>query len=432
MTSTEVEGYTLAHPPANAETQPVPSRDVGRSQVDPGSLPTQFAVTNLDIDVTEACNLGCLYCFKSEKYASHMTLRTMKRAFEWLTMASGTADRINCNFMGGEPTMRWKEIRQFAVWARRRGRALGKIVTFSMTSNMTLWNDDIREFVDAYGFGILMSVDGCPEVQDAQRPAKNGKKVSAIVEKWAKSMLRTRPGSTGRATLHPDYVHKLYDSVVYLHSIGFQEIAISASEYGDWTPAHLEEMGRQLDRIVDYLVERFEASDVVHLTIMKYFINKLVHARREGREAEIVFQRAPCGAGKGYMMIDYTGDIWPCHRFDGADTDAQAKGQFRLGNIFEAGFNENLQSAFLDFDHSTNHKESCLTCPVNPVCAGYCPAANLSDTGSIYTPHDNYCAITQLFYDKAVMLYDAIVAKGPEQKERLVQQVADAISDGTK
>src|SRR6185369_7648275 len=130
------------------------------------------------------------------------------------------------NFMGGEPTMRWDLIKSLVPWARRRGRASGKLVTFSMTSNLTLWTDEIREFVDQWGFGVLMSIDGCPEVQDAQRPAKNGRRMSSTIEHWARSMLRTRPKSTARATLHPTWIHRLFDSVDYLRSIGFQEVAL--------------------------------------------------------------------------------------------------------------------------------------------------------------------------------------------------------------
>jgi uncharacterized protein len=115
--------------------------------------------------------------------------------------------------------------------------------------------------------------------------------------------------------------------------------------------------------------------------------------------------KQPCGAGKGYMMIDYAGDVWPCHRFDGADTDKRAGGVFRLANIFQDGFHTELHKAFLSFDHSTMQKPACRTCPVEPACGGYCPAANFSDTGSIYTPHDSYCRWSQMLYATAEQLY---------------------------
>lgn len=420
----------LKHPPATALTLRDSPPEEEMRQIDPQSLPRLISTTNLDIDVTEGCNLGCIYCFKSELYAKHMSLLTMKRAFDWLVEASGVASSVNCNFMGGEPTLRWKEIKQFCIWARRKGASLGKKVTFSMTSNLTLWNDDIRAFVDEYGFGVLMSIDGCPEVQDAQRPALNGKPMSATVEKWAKSMLRTRPRSTARSTLHPKFVHKFYDNIVYLHAIGFQEIAIANTNYSEWTEGHFRQLQAEMMKVVDYLADAHQSGRTVTLTVLNYYLDKLLRYRKVSNDDAIQFQKAPCGAGKGYLMIDYTGDIWPCHRFDGADTDAKARGQFRLGNIFTSGFNHQLQRAFLDFDHSKMHKASCERCPANPVCGGFCPAANLSSTGSIYTPHDAFCAWTQLMYVGAEALYDELAKRSPHLLASFMDRVAGSESDG--
>lgn len=438
--ATAKEGETVAfseRPPSNAETwkalKPNIARNPGKvGTVHSGSVPRRFAVTNLDFDVTENCNLGCLYCFKGEMYTQNMSIDTMKRALEWLLLASGTAASVNCNFMGGEPTMRFKQIKEFVPWAIRRGRAQGKRVTFSMTTNLTLFTEEIREFVDQYGFGVLMSIDGGPEVQDASRPAKDGRVYSTIVENWAKSMLKSRPRSTARATLHPKYVSTLASSARYLHSVGFQVMAVSASEYPEWTEAHFAKLQVEFDQIVDYVANVYIHGGRFNLSSFEYYISKLIHLRRIGKAEAIEVKRQPCGAGRGYMMIDYTGDIWPCHRFDGADEAASAEGQFRLGNIFEDHFKHELQSVFVDFDHLAVHKPSCDTCPVNEVCGGYCPAANLSDTGSIYTPHDTFCRWTWLVYKSAELLYDRLSKSDRSVFERFLADCSSSEGTGEK
>ena len=401
------------------------------SPVDPGSLP-DHPVTNLDFDVTENCNLGCTYCFKGEMYTKSMSLEAMKKTFEWLLLASGAEPSVNCNFMGGEPTMRFKQIKKFVPWARRRGQAIGKEVTFSMTTNLTLFTDEMRAFVDDFGFGVLMSIDGSPEVQEAQRPAKNGKSSAQIVEYWAKELLKTRPKAQARATLHPDYVDHLSSSVAYLKSIGFREAVVAASEYQEWRPETFEVLEKEYAKVVEFVADGFRRGDDFNLTSFKYYISKLIHPRASDREDEIEFQREPCGAGKGYLMVDYTGDIWPCHRFDGADTAAEANGQFRLGSIYQEGFNRDLQQAFLDFDHSKVHKESCNTCPVNETCGGYCPAANRSDAGSIYTPHDAFCQWSQTTYRFAESLYSVLREEGGAPFERLLATAAGTKGTGEK
>ena len=131
------------------------------------------------------------------------------------------------------------------------------------------------------------------------------------------------------------------------------------------------------------------------------------------------------------MMVDYTGDIWPCHRFDGADESAGTGGAFRLGNIFSDGFHSELQRAFVDFDHSTHHKQSCTTCPVNEVCGGYCPAANLSDAGSIYTPHDSFCRWSQTLYSAAESLYSQAKHE-PDVLQAILRDAANTTGTGEK
>ncbi|MCP3914598.1 MAG: SPASM domain-containing protein [bacterium] len=426
----------LERAPATADTwkalKSKVAKNPGLGTVHTGSVPRRFAVTNLDFDVTENCNLGCLYCFKGEMYTQNMSIETMKRALDWLLLTSGDAKTVNCNFMGGEPTMRFKQIREFVPWARRRGKAMGKLVTFSMTTNLTLFTQDMRDFIDEYGFGLLMSIDGSPDVQDGSRPAKNGKLYSEIVEQWAKSMLRTRPRSTARATLHPDYVSTLAGSARYLQSIGFQVMAVSASEYEDWTPELFEKLEKQFEEIVDFVMEVYLGGGRFNVASFEYYINKLIRFRKAGTPEQIEVKFHPCGAGRGYMMVDYTGDVWPCHRFDGADNAADADGQFRLGNIFEDGFNHELQTAFVDFNHMEVHKEACSTCPVNEVCGGYCPAANLSDTGSIYTPHDTFCQWTWMVYRHAENLYDRMKAADTATFERMMSDLSDTETSGEK
>ncbi|GJM21147.1 MAG: hypothetical protein DHS20C15_10620 [Planctomycetota bacterium] len=382
----------------------------------------------MDFDVTEACNLGCVYCFKNELTGPTMSFETAQRSLEWLLEASANATSVNVNFMGGEPTLAWGMIERFVPWARRRGRACGKLVTFSMTSNLTLWTDEIREFVDRYGFGILMSIDGCPDVQDTQRPAKNGKKVSETVAKWATSLLRTRPGSQARMTLHPDHVGRLHESLTYLRGLGFREVAMASADYGAWTPDHFERLSVQLDTVIDDIVASYAGGEPFNLTVFKYYVGKLVAPRRRAEEVEI--RRQPCGAGKGYLMVDHTGDVWPCHRFDGADEDAGGTGEMRLANIFKSGFNHELQRVFTDFDHLEQHKDRCTTCPVNEICGGFCPAANLSETGSLYTPHDAFCDWSQLLYAAAERLYHEAEQHGV--LEALLKDSAEVESDGQR
>ena len=238
---------------------------------------------------------------------------------------------------------------------------------------MTAWTDELRAWVDQNGCGVLMSIDGCPEVQDAQRPSKDGKPKSEIIAHWARSMLRTRPHSDARMTVSAKWAHKLYDSVVYLWDhIGFQNVVMADADYNNWTEQDLATYDEQLEKLTDYLFKDFQNGGNKSITIHSYYMKHLIDPRHHGQPT--TDRKSPCGAGYNYCMIDFVGDVWPCHRFDGAAEDSGTCNCMRLGNIYEDGFNERLSNAFRNFDHHTVFKPECKTCPVEPICGGFCPA----------------------------------------------------------
>lgn len=410
---------SVLYKPRLADRQP----RTGDLSVHHGSVPKMTRTTTIDLDITDGCNLACSYCFKNLDHPNNMSLETARHGVEWLILASGNSKRIGVNFMGGEPSLRFKMIKQLVPWANRRARASGKQLGWSFTSNMTAWTDELRAWVDQNGCGVLMSIDGCPEVQDAQRPSKDGRPKSEVIAHWAKSMLRTRPRSGARMTVAPKWVHKLFESVVYLwEDIGFQNVIMADADYDNWTLERIDTYHQQHTLISEYLFEDFKRGGSKSIAIYSYYMKHLVHPRKHGKPT--TDRPSPCGAGYNYSMIDFVGDIWPCHRFDGAAEDSGTCNCMKLGNIYEDGYNERLSNAFRCFDHHTIAKPEYATCPVEPICGGFCPAANLQDTSnSIYTPHDGYCRLKWILYDKIEGLYNKMNEYDPVRLRDTIEQL---------
>jgi len=379
------------------------------SRLASAAIPKMAQTTAIDLDVTDGCNLGCVYCFKNLDKPTHMSLDTAKDAIEWLFRASGDSPTVSVNFMGGEPILRFAVLKDLVVWGNRRARAVGKSIYWSFTSNLTLWTDEVREWVDANGIGVLMSIDGHPLIQDAQRPSKDRKPKAEIVAKWAKSLLTTRPESGARFTISPAYIDLLAEGCIYLwKDIGFKNVILADSDYDNWTDADFETYGQQCDRITEYMLEEFQAGRERTLELYKHYLLRLIHPR--AMQSEIRRQNFPCGAGYNYSMIDQEGTIWPCHRFDGAAEDSGTEQAMKLGNIYRGEYNEALSNTFRNFDHSKIHKPECPTCPVEPICGGFCPAANLQHgKKSIYEPHDAYCRLKWMAYAKAEEYYTRLL-----------------------
>jgi len=373
-------------------------------------LPRYFTATAIDIDVTDDCNLRCVYCFKGPKTTRYIEMKTARAAVDWVIRASRDHSQISVNFMGGEPLLAWPLIKELAPWTRRRAKTYGKSVYFSMTVNLTLMNDEIREYVDRNGFGVLMSIDGCPELHDIQRVAIKPEHRYKTVEYWARSLLRTRPQSDARMTLIPKNVSLLSRSFEYLtREIGFQNVVLSTADYPDWTEEYLKEYKHQLEIIADKVEESYHSGRNDSLKILSWLLKKIIHPQKQGMPIEK--RSSPCGAGYNYQMIDFNGDIWPCHRFDGAIQLHGLENELKMGNVFKGDYNNNLSNAFLNFNFKEHQKEECRTCPIVVQCAGGCPAANLYYMKNIYIPHENYCRLRQVEYPIVEQLYDRLMKK---------------------
>ncbi|MEW6250733.1 MAG: radical SAM protein [Planctomycetota bacterium] len=368
------------------------------------SLPVHAAISVLDLDVTKRCNLQCKYCFKNETVSPlgcRMPLRTALTAADWLIEASLGARHLNINLMGGEPLLEWVMVQQLVPYAKRRASQFAKTIQFGTTTNLTLIDPHVIAFSKRWGMGWHCSIDGIPRVQDTQRPFVGGAGTSRAAERGARQVLGYRP-ACGRATILPENVSSIYESVQYLYSVGFRGFAFALADEPRWGRRELLEFHRQWTRVTDFQIECFRRGEVITVAGIDYVVRAHVAGRQE----------QTCGAGRGMALIDARGDVWPCNRWDGADLESQSGGQWKFANIFERGFNHKLHVALLERDHFTHQRASCRRCSARPICGGGCPAANLTSTGDIYTQHRAMCEMTRVLYAEGLRFYDTLKAEG--------------------
>lgn len=372
----------------------------------PGSLPQHMAITVLDLDTTKNCNLRCGYCFKSEHVypgASRMNLDTAVAAIDWLIAASYDASELWVNLFGGEPLLQFPLIKQLVPYAKRRAWAGGKSIQFGCTTNLTLIDDEIAAFFRNWGMGWHCSIDGPPEIQDKQRPGVGGSKSSERAERGIRHVLADRPGAMARATLTPAMVGTMFKSVLYFEQQGFLSMGFALADEKDWTDADLAEFDRQLGLIRVHVADNWYRAG-----IDREFgaFDHIIRGQISGVQSE-----HQCGVGRGMVLIDEHGDIWPCHRFDGADLDSGGGGAWSMGNIFDGRFDHLMHLAFLDKDRWASYKPGCSLCPVNKICAGGCAAANLVHTGSLYYQDYTNCEASRIAYKHAMTLHDELFAE---------------------
>ena len=158
-------------------------------------------LAHLCLQVTQNCNLRCEYCVFSGSYVNRvhsnkrMDWKVAKRAIDFLYEHSGNSDNeILIGFYGGEPILEIDLIKKCVEYAKKTFR--DKDVQFNLTTNATLLNDEIIDYLFQSDFAITISLDGPEEVQDLHRVWIDGSGSFNKVIKNIEKMLAKRKYET--------------------------------------------------------------------------------------------------------------------------------------------------------------------------------------------------------------------------------------------
>lgn len=130
-------------------------------------------VNYLILQVTQNCNMRCQYCIYSGNYKtrSHsnkiMTWDTAQKGLDFLLRNSRNEYELMVGFYGGEPLLNFSLIKKCVEYMERH--SAGKKCKYVMTTNLTLLNDEIADYLIEKQFVLTVSIDGPEEIHDRNR-----------------------------------------------------------------------------------------------------------------------------------------------------------------------------------------------------------------------------------------------------------------------
>lgn len=383
-------------PPVSSDPQDVELElPFKKRQLNLGAVPTEGSfVRSIDLDLTVECNLRCTYCFK-EKWNEHMEEHVAFDTIVWMLHASGPNKSLYVNFMGGEPLLRFRLIKKLVPFGKRRAQQYGKRIHFGMTTNGTLVSDEVVRFWRKWGLGFHTSIDGTPDVQDKNRPTTGGRGSSRLVEKSVPKILEYRPQTTARSTVVPETVATLVESYHYFRSLGYVDLAFVPGGQHLWTADDVRVFEEQFREVGNALIADMRSGTFVRVKGIDDYIQGLKSQR----------PRHACGAGRGLLLVDIHGDIWPCHRWN-----KQTQQGWRIGSIYEQ-FNELARKQLDVRSQAELLEQDCDSCVANVFCGGGCPAENLEHTGNVYRRHPNSCELTRAWARVGRFVHDTLYAE---------------------
>lgn len=140
----------------------------------------------ITLQVTQQCNLRCEYCAYSGTYTNRrhsektMDFETAKKGIDFLVHHSQNSKLLNLSFYGGEPLLEFDLIKKCIEYIK--AKAEGKKITYNITTNATLLNEEHIKYLAANNVALTVSLDGPKEIHDRSRKfAGSGKGTFDII-----------------------------------------------------------------------------------------------------------------------------------------------------------------------------------------------------------------------------------------------------------
>jgi uncharacterized protein len=318
--------------------------------------------TSLSLNIAQACNLSCSYCYADEgRFGGRAELMPATVAFSAIErlLAGAAGKAVTLGFIGGEPLLNRPVFHGAVEYASRRARERGQVVRFSITTNGTLLTASDIDLLRRHRFVMSISLDGSAATNDANRKTHEGGGSWQEALDALAPLLRDPQGVrlAARATITRTDL-RIQERIEALAAVGFREIGVSpvrngpepalALRDGDWSRLLMEMMRAgeaEFERASQGLSLRFSNLGVAI---------KQIH---QGSA-----RRLPCGAGSNYVSVSAGGQYFTCHRTVG---DAR----FALGGDPD----ESARKRFLA-SRDVEAQPECSSCWARYLCGGGCHA----------------------------------------------------------
>lgn len=334
-----------------------------RGPQQPLAPPEAPPVTALSLNLMQACNMGCGYCYAEQGSfggaMKGMSAEIARASVDRLLERAPPGCRIVIAFMGGEPFLARALLRETTHYAWTAAQRSGRSAAFAVTTNATMIQDDDAALLADYPFSVTVSIDGPPSVQDSQRPMRSGAPSSGRVQEGLARLLARRPRElTARmsATADTGPLLPILDYVLSLgfDSAGFAPIIAAPHRRGELSGDALARYTAEMIRCGRHALAELKGGRAYRFS---NFEAAMLELHRGSARAH------PCGAGAGYLSIDANGEAFACHRLVGNEP-------FHYGSL-AAGIDDAARLAHLR-NRSVDLQEPCRGCWARYLCGGGC------------------------------------------------------------
>ena len=355
-----------------------------------GLQPGETMAKTVTIQVTDACNLACTYCYQINKNKHSIDIGTGEKFIDDLLAGAYDAygdyslcQGIILEFIGGEPFLEIEKIAHFTDYFIDKMIQLNhKWLTryrISICSNGVLYFDPrVQAYIAKHAkhLSFSISIDGNKKLHDACRIFPNGKGSYDIAIAAVEHYMKYYDGKMGsKMTIAPENVAYTCEAVQGLIDKGYREINLNCVYEEGWTVEHAKILYAQLKLLADYLIQSGRYKD----TFISMFDERLFHPKSPDDNQNW------CGGTGSMLSVDWKGDLYPCIRYMesslGDDIEPLIIGNVNDG-ILVTEKQKNIDKCLKCVNRRSQSTDECYNCPIAEGCA-WCSAYNYQCFGTV-------------------------------------------------
>ena len=295
-----------------------------------------------------------------------MTMETAAEVVDFIFKHANKNENNQIGFFGGEPLLEFDFMKKIVQLVKQHALFNEFQIEFGITTNGTVFTDEMAEFLIENNIGCCISCDGKASAQNLSRRFKNGTSTAGIVDATIQKALSKMPVLVN-AVYSPQTLQQLPDTVRHFMSLGLRQIYLTEDASAKWCDEDVKALEAALGEIADIYMEAYRKNQPVFINLID---EKIATLLRGG-----FFPLEKCHMGKRKFAFSPEGNIFRCDRlvYDGNPDSPHCIGNAKTGI--------NLTKALCKINEADKINSECLTCSIEKYCMHWCGCTNFQSTG---------------------------------------------------
>lgn len=304
----------------------------------------------ITLEINQICNFCCEYCYLGTLSKKEMGFKIATNALEiaFLNAKRHPDHRVWVDFVGGETLLSFNFIERLCQWIDKEVERNHFEVTYSITTNGSIINPEILNWLIRRKVQVKISIDGWKDVHDQNRKDNSGEGTFDLVYKNLPLFYeyQNRTGIRMQAThvVTKNNYDKIFLVVQYLVEKLRMEIVDSAIDLSaNWNKNELDFIVNEWRKVIKYIKHRYSIGS-------SFIWGPLIDMYQYEENCK------SCGVGLIRIYVRTDGSIYGCA--------ANLNESGYLGNVKYGLLTKKLQECRKNLFTS----DTCVKCSINERC----------------------------------------------------------------